>query len=225
LQSTPDFAKYQDSYETISHLGTLLLQTSLFSGYAQPQAPNGQYQREVFPQCRTPSKTVPSEGGIFMISTLLLALANGVLDAAKADEEKRGQKAYVDRLVNEIRQIPPKNETDQGQSHQRIPRKQRNQHQPLRQEQWIKASFGCFFPPEGWFEVRGAEMPDLAEMEELLADGYAVVFKSPSGVINIGTPLVGYRFSPQEIRQIEVKMGVNRKSPVQWFMGSLSPKP
>jgi hypothetical protein len=89
--------------------------------------------------------------------------------------------------------------------------------QPSRQ--LVKATFGGLYGDQGFWET-GKDV-NIAAMKKLMADGYAFVIKYPNGGFNVVTPK-SYKFSPQEIRALESKMGITRKTPVQWFVNSVS---
>lgn len=85
--------------------------------------------------------------------------------------------------------------------------------------QLLKATFGGLYGEQGHFES-GKDV-NIAAMKKLLAEGYAFVVKYGNGGFNVVTPK-SYKFSPTEIRQLESKMGITRKTKVQWFVNSVS---
>lgn len=90
---------------------------------------------------------------------------------------------------------------------------------PDQGQQMIKATFGGLYGTQGHFE-NGKDV-NIANMKKLLADGYAFVIRYGNGGFNVVTPK-SHKFSPQEIHQLESKMGITRKTPVQWFVNSVS---
>lgn len=84
----------------------------------------------------------------------------------------------------------------------------------------IKATFGGGYGEEGDFH--SGQNVNVPLMRKLLAEGHAFVIKYPSGSFNVIIP-ERYQFKPEAIRAMEQKMGLTRKSIVQWFIGAIKP--
>lgn len=83
----------------------------------------------------------------------------------------------------------------------------------------LKATMGGIYSNRGGLFEEGDV--DIAAMKKLLKDGYAFVIKYGNGGFNVVTPR-NHKFTPQDIRQLEAKMGITPKTPVQWFVNSVS---
>jgi hypothetical protein len=84
----------------------------------------------------------------------------------------------------------------------------------------IKAMFGGGYGEDGDFS--SGHNVNVPLMRRLLGEGHAFVIKYPSGSFNVIIP-ERYQFKPGAIRAMEQKMGLTRKSIVQWFIGAIKP--
>jgi hypothetical protein len=85
----------------------------------------------------------------------------------------------------------------------------------------LKGSFGGLYGPRGLLEP--GNKVNMGALQKGVRAGYAYVIKYPNGGLNVVKPAGGYKFSVDEIDEMEKEMGINQQTPVQLFTGTIAP--